>query len=228
MADHIVAELGDRHDLLELCMPTYPPYGKRILLDNGWFATMTKPNVELVVDAVDHMDASGIVDATGTHHEADIVVMATGFEVFQMAGRLGIRGRDGIDLADVWADDDPKAYLGITVPGFPNFFCLQGPSTGLGHGGSAIFQAECHARHITACLAEVARAGGRSIEVRQEPVDDYNERLDAEHEQLIWTHPGMSNWYRNDAGRVVAIMPWRLVDYWAMTHDPDPAHYSIR
>jgi 4-hydroxyacetophenone monooxygenase len=227
MADHIVSELGDRTDLLDKCLPTYPPYGKRILLDNGWFSTMTRPNVELVTESVERIDATGVVDATGRHCDADIIVFATGFEVFQMAGRLGIIGRDGTDLADVWADDDPKAYLGVTVAGFPNLFLMQGPTTGLGHGGSAIFQAECHARHITACLAEVARAGGTTIEVLEEPMLDYTERLDAEHEQLIWTHTGMRNWYRNDAGRVVAIMPWRLVDYWSMTHDPDLAHFSI-
>ena len=228
MADHIVAELGDRTDLLEKCMPTYPPYGKRILLDNGWFAAIKQPHVDLVTTSVERVDADGVVDASGTHHDADVIVLATGFEVFQMAARLGVVGRDGVDLADVWAHDDPRAYLGISVPGFPNFFCLQGPTTGLGHGGSAIFQAECHARHITACLAEIARAGGRCIEVHQQPVDEYTDRLDAEHDQLIWTHPGMRNWYRNDAGRVVAIMPWRLVDYWAMTHDPDLDHYTIR
>ena len=226
LADHIVAELDGRPDLLEKCMPTYPPYGKRILLDNGWFSAVRKPNVELVTESVDHVDATGVV--TGLEHrEHDVIVLANGFEVFQGASRLGLRGRNGVDLADLWANDDPKAYLGITVADFPNLFIMQGPTTGLGHGGSAIFQAECHARHITACLAAVAAAGGRSIEVHEEPMLDYNDRHDAEHEQLIWSHPGMTNWYRNDAGRVVAIMPWRLVDYWSMTHDPDLDHYAI-
>ncbi len=227
MADHIESELAGRPDLVAKCMPTYPPYGKRILLDGGWFRTLLEPGVHLVDDAVDHIDATGVVDATGTHHEVDVIVMATGFEVFQMASRLGIVGRDGIDLADAWADDDPTAYLGVTVPNFPNFYCMQGPTTGLGHGGSAIFQAECHARHITACLAEVARRGATSLEVRPEPVEEYTAALDAAHDELIWTHPGMRNWYRNDAGRVVAIMPWRLVDYWRMTHDVDPTKYTF-
>jgi 4-hydroxyacetophenone monooxygenase len=228
MADHIESELAGRPDLVAKCMPTYPPYGKRILLDGGWFRTLLEPDVDLVDDAVDHIDATGVVDATGAHHEVDIIVMATGFEVFQMASRLGIVGRDGTDLADEWADDDPTAYLGVTVPKFPNFYCMQGPTTGLGHGGSAIFQAECHARHITVCLAEVARRRASSLEVRPEPVEEYTNALDAEHEELIWTHPGMRNWYRNDAGRVVAIMPWRLVDYWRMTHDVDPSKYVFR
>jgi 4-hydroxyacetophenone monooxygenase len=226
MADYIVAELEGRPDLLKKCMPTYPPYGKRILLDNGWFSAVRKPNVELVTDSVDHVDATGVQSASG-HREHDVIVLANGFEVFQTASRLGLRGRNGVDLADLWANDDPKAYLGITVADFPNLFIMQGPTTGLGHGGSAIFQAECHARHITACLVAVAEAGGRSIEVHEAPMVDYNDRHDAEHEQLIWSHPGMTNWYRNDAGRVVVIMPWRLVDYWSMTHDPDLDHYAI-
>ncbi|MFK7919717.1 MAG: flavin-containing monooxygenase [Ilumatobacter sp.] len=226
MADHIVSELDGRPDLIEKCMPTYPPYGKRILLDNGWFSAVRKPNVELVTDPIDRVDAAGVITSSD-HREHDIIVLAHGFEVFQTASRLGLRGRNGVDLADLWANDDPKAYLGITVSEFPNLFIMQGPTTGLGHGGSAIFQAECHARHITACLAEVAAAGGRSIEVHEAPMLDYSDRHDAEHEQLIWSHPGMTNWYRNDAGRVVVIMPWRLVDYWSMTHDPDPDHYAI-
>jgi len=126
MADHLLTELDGRADLVEKCMPSYPPYGKRILLDNGWFATVRKPNVELVVDSADHVDATGVV-ADGQHREHDIVVLANGFEVFQGASRLGLRGRGGIDLADLWADDDPMAYLGITVADFPNFFIMQGP-----------------------------------------------------------------------------------------------------
>ena len=154
-------------------------------------------------------------------------MLANGFEVFQGASRLGLRGRGGVNLADLWADDDPMAYLGITVADFPNFFIMQGPTTGLGHGGSAIFQAECHARHISACVAAMAAADGRTIEVREQPMVDYNDAFDAEHEHLIWSTDGLRNWYRNDAGRVVVIMPWRLVDYWSMTHDPDLSHYSI-
>jgi 4-hydroxyacetophenone monooxygenase len=226
MADHLLAELDGRPDLVDKCMPTYPPYGKRILLDNGWFAAVRKPNVELVVEPVDHVDTTGVV-AQGEHRDHDVIVLANGFEVFQGASRLGLHGRGGVDLADLWADDDPMAYLGITVADFPNLFIMQGPTTGLGHGGSAIFQAECHARHITACLAALADADGRSIEVREAPMVEYNDAFDAEHEHLIWSTEGLRNWYRNDAGRVVVIMPWRLVDYWAMTHDPNLDHYMV-
>ncbi len=217
MAEFIERELAGRSDLLEQCMPDYPPYGKRILIDNGWFRTLTRPNVELVTDPIDHLDEGAIVTADGTRREADVVVFATGFHVMEMAARLGLRGRDGVDLAAVWADENASAHLGITVPGFPNLFCMGGPNTGLGHGGSGMFVAECQTRYIVDAVEQMRRRGLRSLEVRREVHDEYVARVDAEHEQLIWTHPGMTNWYRNRAGRIVAIMPWRLVDYWQMT-----------
>ena len=228
MTEHLERELEGHPDLIEACLPDYPPYGKRILLDNGWYQCLTNEHVELVTGGVSQITASGIVDDQGVEREHDIIVMATGFQVSQMTSRLGIVGRGGVRLEDVWADDNPSAYLGITVPGFPNLFCVQGPNTGLGHGGSAIFQSECQTRYIASALAAMVEAGGRSIEVRPEPHDDWVERVDAEHEQLIWTHPGMSTYYRNSAGRVVSVMPWRLVDYWSMTHDANLDDYIVR
>ena len=227
MTEHITTELADRPDLIEACLPDYPPYGKRILLDNGWFQQLTRPNVELVTGPIGSVDATGIIDANGTHRDHDVIVLATGFAVTEMTARLNITGRGGVRLGDLWADDNPTAYLGITVPGFPNLFCVQGPNTGLGHGGSAIFQSECQARYITSCLAKMVETDARSIEVRPEPHDDYVKRVDAEHQQLIWTHPGMTTYYRNPAGRVVSVMPWRLVDYWAMTHDAELDDYIL-
>lgn len=226
MGDHMVRELGDRQDLLGKCLPTYPPYGKRILLDGGWYRAITRPNAELVTEDIVRFAPSGIVTSDGQLRETDIVVLATGFQVALMAARLNVTGRGGRALADVWAGDNPTAHLGITVPDFPNLFCMQGPNTGLGHGGSAIFQAECQARYIAGCLVRMAEQDITAIDVRQDVHDDYVRRVDAEHEKMVWTHPGMSTYYRNAKGRVVSVMPWRLVDYWAMTHTPDFAEYQ--
>jgi 4-hydroxyacetophenone monooxygenase len=177
---------------------------------------------------VARITADGFVTDDARPHRADVIVFATGFEVTQMAARLYLTGRDGRALSDAWADENPAAYLGISVPGFPNLFCLQGPNTGLAHGGSAIFQSECQARHITGCIAALATAGATSIEAKPAAQDEWVAAVDAEHERLIWTHPGMSTYYRNRHGRIVSVMPWRLVDYWAMTHDPDLEAYEMR
>jgi 4-hydroxyacetophenone monooxygenase len=221
LTEFIQSELKDRPDLIEKCVPTYPPYGKRILLDNGWFRTLTKPNVELVTDRINRIVRDGIVTSDGTLRPADTIVVSTGFKVTEMAARLNITGSDGRKLGEVWADDNPTAYLGLTVPDFPNFFCMLGPNSGPAHGGSVIFQAECQSRYITGCLVNMIEHDIAAIDVRQEVHDRYVREVDNEHEQLIWTHPGMSTYYRNRRGRVFSAMPWRFVDYWAMTHDPD-------
>jgi 4-hydroxyacetophenone monooxygenase len=228
MVRHALSELGDRDDLVAKCLPDYPPYGKRILLDNGWFAALRRPHVELVTDRIERIVPNGVVTADGVTHEVDTIILATGFEVTQMASRLDITGVGGVNLRDLWAEENPWAYLGISVTGFPNMFCLQGPNTGLGHGGSAIFQSECQARHISVCMAEAARRKARVVEVDRDVALANVASTDAAHERMIWTHPGMSTYYRNGNGRVVTVMPWRLVDYWQMTHDLDPNAYHFR
>lgn len=225
LADFILSELKDRPDLIEKCMPTYPPYGKRILLDNNWFKTLTRPNVELVTDRIDHFAADGIVTADGTSRQHDVIVISTGFKVSEMAARLDLTGRDGKNLKQVWEHDNPTAYLGLTVPDFPNLFLMLGPNSGPAHGGSVIFQSECQTRYISACLVEMIENDIAAIDVHPAAHDAYIREVDAEHEQLIWTHPGMTTYYRNSRGRVFSAMPWRFVDYWKMTHDSDFAQY---
>ncbi|MBV9561012.1 MAG: NAD(P)/FAD-dependent oxidoreductase [Bradyrhizobium sp.] len=227
LTDFILSELNERPDLIAKCVPTYPPYGKRILLDNNWFRTLRRPNVELVTDDIDHFSGDGIVTADGRERPFDVIVVATGFRVTEMAARLEITGRGDVNLRDKWANDNPTAYLGLTVPEFPNFFCMLGPNAGPAHGGSVIFQSECQSRYISACLVEMIERGLGAIDVRQDVLDDYVRRVDTEHEAMIWTHPGMTTYYRNKSGRVFSAMPWRFVDYWRMTHDPDLNQYRL-
>jgi 4-hydroxyacetophenone monooxygenase len=218
MASHIERSLAGRKDLIARCTPDYPPYGKRILLDNGWYQALLKDNVELLTESIDHLDEQGVVSADGSRREVDVVVLATGFQVGKMAARLNITGRDGRKLDELWAHDNPSAYLGISVAGFPNLFCMLGPNSSLGHGGSAIFQSECQARYITSSLVQLLNGDARSMEVKEEVQGQYVARVDAEHERMIWTHPGVSTYYRNSQGRVFTVMPWSLVNYWHMTH----------
>jgi len=225
LTNFILSELKDRPDLVKKCVPTYPPYGKRILLDNNWFRTLTRPNVELVTDGIDHFAPDGIVTSDGKLRPADIVVTSTGFKVSEMAARLNLTGRGGKNLRAAWANDNPTAYLGLTVPDFPNLFVMLGPNAGPAHGGSVIFQSECQSRYISACLVEMIERGIAAIDVHRDAHDEYIRKVDAEHEQLIWSHPGMTTYYRNKQGRVFSAMPWRFVDYWAMTHDPDLNQY---
>ncbi|MFO1108211.1 MAG: NAD(P)/FAD-dependent oxidoreductase [Bradyrhizobium sp.] len=225
LTSFILEELKDRPDLIAKCVPTYPPYGKRILLDNNWFRTLTKPNVELVTEPIDRFAPEGIATCDGKLRRHDIIVISTGFKVTEMAARLNITGRENKNLKQAWANDNPTAYLGLTVPDFPNLFVMLGPNSGPAHGGSVIFQSECQSRYITSCLVEMIEQNLAAIDVKPQAHDDYVRKVDAEHEQMIWTHPGMTTYYRNSQGRVFSAMPWRFVDYWQMTHDTDLSDY---
>ena len=140
---------------------------------------------------------------------------------------MNIVASDGRELHEIWGADDARAYLGLTVPGFPNFFMLTGPNTGLAHGGNQIFMTECGVRHMMLGLRELLEGGHRSIECRRDVYERYNREVDAMHARMVWTHKGMTNWYRNPHGRVFAITPWRLVEYWKMTSVFDPAEYEF-
>ena len=226
LTDYIRSELGDRPDLLAKALPDYPPYGKRILIDNHWFRTLTRDNVDLITDGIERITPTGILLETGEEIAVDVIVLATGFETSRMLWPMEVRGRDGMTLRELWGDNDARAYVGITVPGFPNLYCLYGPNTNLGHGGSIIFVAECQARYIMGCLTQMLEHELASLEVRESVFEDYNSRLDAAHDGLIWSHRGMDTWYRNEHGRVVSILPWRLVDYWRLTREPQLSDFT--
>ncbi len=220
-------ELGERPDLMAKVLPDYPPYGKRMLVDNHWCAMLKRGNVDLVTTPISGIEAAGIRMHDGTLHEADIIVFATGFHAERMLWPMEIYGADGERLRDRWGDDDPRAFLGMTVPGYPNLFLLYGPNTNLAHGGSIIFHTECQLRYIMGCLREMLENGLSFMDVRTDVHDAYNRDVDAAHDQMVWTHPGVDNWYRNPRGRVFANSPWRLVDYWRMTAEPDLDDFRV-
>lgn len=217
---YIESELGERRDLLPLVLPDYPPFGKRMLIDNGWFRTMTRADVSLVPHGVRAVTPEGVVDDAGAHHVGDVLVLATGFEAQRLLASIEVCGRGGTSLRSLWGEDDPRAYLGLMVPGFPNFFSLYGPNSNLGHGGSWLTIAEAQVHYVMEILDEMRRGEIASVEVRSDAHDAYNEEVDRRHRSMIWSHQGMDTWYRNSAGRVVTNSPWRIVDYWRMTRHP--------
>jgi 4-hydroxyacetophenone monooxygenase len=224
---YVESELAGRADLVAKALPDYPPFGKRMLLDNGWYAALRRDDVDLVTAPVAAVTPTGVRAQDGTETAADVVVLCTGFEAQKPLWPLSITGRDGLTIADVWGPDDADAHLGITVSGFPNLFLTCGPGTVLGHGGSYITIAECQVRYIVEALVGMVENRLGAVEVLPEVHADYAARHDAAHAAMIWTHPGMRNWYRNPAGRVVCALPWRIVDYWGMTRHVDWNEFAV-
>jgi 4-hydroxyacetophenone monooxygenase len=224
---YLASQLGNRPDLLAKVTPSYPPFGKRMLQDNGsWLGALKRDNVELITCGIREITQGGVMDNDGVQHPADVIVFATGFHTNKFLWPMQITGRGGVQLAERWGED-PRAYLGITVPDFPNLFCLYGPSTNLAHAGSIIFHSECQVRYTMGCLKQLLESGKREMDCRHEVHDAFNAKLDARLAQMVWSHPGMTSWYKNSKGRVITTSPWRLVDYWGWTRDADLADYRL-
>lgn len=222
---YLRTELDGRPDLIAKALPDYPPFGKRMLLDNGWFRALRRDHVTLVTDAVAELTEDAVVTAAGEVHQADIVVLATGFEAQRPTYPLVLQGTGGVTLREAWNDDDGRAYLGVATPGFPNLFILYGPNSSLGHGGSFIFLAERAARYVTELLCAMVDEDVAAVEIGEQACAEYVRAVDEAHDRMIWTQPGFTTWYANSRGRVIANMPWRVVDYWELTRSASLAPY---
>jgi len=219
----ITSQLDGDEELAAKVIPDYPATGKRTLQDNGsWLRTLRRDNVGLVRGGVDHIESDAVVDADGNRHPADVLVYASGFRVNDFLSSLTVTGSDGVELHDRWGQR-PSAYLGITIPGFPNFFCMYGPGTNLASGGSLIFHSECQIRYIMGCIDLLLASGETAMEPRTDRYDDWYERSQAELATMVWSQPSIEHSFYKDANGVVhSLSPWRLVDYWAWTRQPDP------
>jgi 4-hydroxyacetophenone monooxygenase len=225
-AEWLKSQIGDDPELAAKVVPDYPATGKRTLQDNGsWLRTLTREDVDLVRTPIDHIDSGAIVTDDGVRHPADVIVFATGFQATEVLWPMTITGRDGRDLRELWGQR-PSAFLGITVPGYPNFFCMYGPGTNLASGGSLIFHSECQMRYITRCLEQLIEGGHRSMEPRPDKTADWVQRTQAEMSKMVWAQPSIKHsFYKNAYGEIYTLSPWRLVDYWTWTREPDPEDF---
>jgi 4-hydroxyacetophenone monooxygenase len=224
---YIASELGDKTELLEKVVPSYPPFGKRMLMDNGWYRMLRNERVKLVSDPIAEIGPNRITTKDGTEYEADVLVIATGFDVLRFLTAFEVRGRSGRSLREVWNDDDARAYLGLAMPDFPNFFCLYGPNLQPGHGGSLIFVVEMQMRYILDLMKQMLKQGIGAVECRQDVHDAYNDRVDEAHANMVWTHPGMQTYYRNARGRIVVNSPYRNATFYDMTREADLDEFIV-
>jgi 4-hydroxyacetophenone monooxygenase len=225
----IRSQVGDDDELLAKVLPDYPATGKRTLQDNGsWLQALTRDDVELVRTGIDRIEPDAVITDDGARHPADIIVYATGFQANKMLWPMTVVGRDGEILSERWGER-PSAYLGITVPGYPNFFCMYGPGTNLAHGGSLIFHSECQMRYITQCLELLIENGHRALEPREDKAADWHDRSQAEMRKMVWSQPSVKHSFdKNNFGEVYILSPWRLVDYWTWTREPNPDDFVFR
>ena len=205
------AEFADRPDLQKAVTPTYPYPGKRPVIASTFYPALKADNVELVPKAVSRVTPTGIVDADGVERAVDVIVMATGFEAANYLARIRVTGRRGETLHDHWAGE-PRAYLGITVPGFPNFFMLYGPGT---NGGELVSMLEAQAEYAVRALRRMMRRRVSAIEVRPAFEALWFVWLQAKMEGTSWTMT--TNYFRSPTGKIVTQWPSGNMVYRVLT-----------
>jgi cation diffusion facilitator CzcD-associated flavoprotein CzcO len=196
---------------------------KRVMLTDEWYPALAQPNVELVADRIAEVTVGGIRTEDGRERPADVLVLATGFATHGFVAPMEIAGPGGRTLAQEWAGV-PRAYLGVSVPGFPNLFLLYGPNTN-GGTGSVIYTLEAGIAHVIAALE--ARPDARRIEVRRAAADEFDRELRAALATSVW-HTGCTNWYVDEHGNDPNQWPWLWSTYRRRTATLAPGAYELR
>lgn len=207
--EHINNSLAGRPDLIEAVTPQYRYGGKRIVISDTYYPSLLKDNVTLVPKAVERLTPNGVVDVTGTEHPVDAIVISTGFKV-KFLSTLDVYGRDGTEIHDAWGGD-PQAFLGIMVPGFPNFFMMYGPNT---NGGAIVSNAEIQAKYITAAITHAWRRKGTSIEVKRGPAERFDRWVQKRMRGTAFEY--QNNYYKGTSGRITTQWPEGLIRYGVM------------
>jgi len=221
---HIADTVADER-LRAALLPDYPIGGKRILISDDYYQTLARPNVELVTDAIERVTTDGVLTRDGVARPVDAIILATGFETTAFLAPMRIEGAGGRSLVDEWMHG-ARAYRGITVAGFPNFFMMYGPNTNLGHN-SIIFMIECQTRYIMGAVRTLVRRGLATVDVRPESLDAYDARIQQELAGTVWAAPERS-WYKTASGRITNNWSGSTLRYWWTTRRFDVEHYRTK
>ncbi len=197
--------------------PQLPLGSQRPLFSNEFYPAFNRPNVALVTDPIEKLTASGVRTKDGVERKVDVVILATGYAANKFLSVIDVSGRNGVSLRDAWRDG-PQAYLGITTAGFPNLFMFYGPNT---NNGSILYMLESQADYISRKVDEMGTNGIRSMDVRQDVMDDYNAAIQRDINAVeVWRVVG-SKYYRSASGRVVTQWPHNMTTYRERTSVPD-------
>ncbi|MGZ5198349.1 MAG: flavin-containing monooxygenase [Telluria sp.] len=190
-------------------VPAYPIGCKRILMSSDYLPAVARQNVNLVTDAIRRITPDGVETADGLVHAADAIIYGTGFAASEFLSPMRVTGRDGINLNDAWRDG-AEAYLGVTVPGFPNFFMIYGPNTNLGHN-SIVYMLESQIAHVMRCVAAMKEQGAAAIEVDPDRHQRFNARVQRRLAHTVWN--GCTSWYVDERGRNSVNWPGFTLSY---------------
>ncbi|EJD02410.1 FAD/NAD-binding domain-containing protein [Fomitiporia mediterranea MF3/22] len=200
-------------EYVDKLIPSYPPGCKRAIFDPGYIEALQRPNISLNWDGISKFEHDGLVTKTGEKIPLDVVVFATGFHFTRLT--TDVTGQGGLTLQQYFdSKGGPTAYLGTTIPSFPNFFMIFGPNTATGHA-SVIFTEEAQINYTIQLLAPIISRSASSFTVRSSVTDTFNERLQKRLNTTVFA--ACASWYRagsDGTGKNVAIWPGPVTAYW--------------
>ncbi|GAA2434358.1 NAD(P)/FAD-dependent oxidoreductase [Actinomadura vinacea] len=203
--------------------PDYTIGCKRVLLSNDYYPAIARPHVQVETAGIAEVREHSIVTGDGREHEVDAIVYGTGFKVVDAMAEWRVVGRNGMKIQDAWADGI-EAHHGTTLPGFPNFFMMLGPNTGLGHN-SVVFMIEIQIQHMLSLLRQMRRRGARTVEPRPEAVRAFNDRIQRRLRRAVWNEGGCDSWYLDENGVNRSLWPGHTFEFWAGSRKARPADY---
>lgn len=209
-------------DLEKNLTPDFPVGCKRILLSSEWFKTLEKPNVSVDATGAAEVALDAVIGGGGESFSADVILFATGFKSTEFLAPIEITGREGRRLQDSW-HQGAEAYLGMTVSGFPNLFVLYGPNTNLGHN-SIVMMLESQAKYIATLVARMKKRQTRSVEVRPEVQEQYNQKIQKQAKRTVWVS-NCENWYTTAEGKVVNNWPFSTLRYFLATRSVKDSNF---
>ena len=227
LLEYIRTKVGDKPDLYSKLLPSFAPLGRRSVIDNGWYDALRRDNVELVTEKIARFTPQGILTVDGIERDIDLAILATGFKTSKFLWPVKYTGRGGSTLEQLWSKDGPRSYLGITLPGFPNFFICYGPN-GQPRAGGYYSWAEIWTRYILRLVTHMIERGAKSIEVKRPVFDDFNRRLDEAMKDIIWQEEAKGSYYINEFGRVGLNVPWDTSEFHGMVAEPNRDDFYIK
>ncbi len=207
--------------------PNYQLGCKRVLVSDDFYPSLNRSNVELVTKAIAEVREHSIVTEDGTERPVDVLIYGTGFRATEPLIGCRVVGRGGVEIHDAW-QKRMSAYLGVTVSGFPNFFMLLGPNTGLGHN-SVVLMIEAQVRYAIKCLKLMKRRKQRVLEVRPEIQRSFVEEIYRRMGRTVWLSGGCHSWYQDqNTGEVTTLWPGSVVSYLRRTRSVSASDYELK
>jgi cation diffusion facilitator CzcD-associated flavoprotein CzcO len=206
--------------------PDYRPGCKRLLLSNDYCPAIQQPNVDVVTEKIIEVTPTGVVTADGVERQVDTIIFGTGFHVTDNPVAERLRGVDGRTLAEHWEETGAQAYLGTTVPAFPNLFLLAGPNTGIGHT-SLVVMIEAQLAYLVDALRTMEEAGARSVELSPSVFRAWTSEIQRKASRTVWNTGGCASWYLDREGRNTALWPDHTFRFVRRTRHFDAGSYVL-